>query len=271
MTNKVALVVGGAKGIGLAIAERLASEGARVFLTGRSPREVEQAVEKIGNGASGLVADASLPEDMRRVVVAVQDVHGRIDALVLNAGIGDAAALVDETPEHFDRLFAVNVRGAVFALRAALSAMRDGGSVVLVGSIAGSAGVHSCGTYAATKAALRSYARTWTAELAMRGIRVNVVAPGPTDTDMMARVPEEVRAGLIAPNPLGRMARPAEVAAATIFLLSDEASYIAGVELCVDGGMRQVGRDGHALTFGGARPIPADIKHEGAAAYGKGR
>lgn len=125
-------------------------------------------------------------------------------------------------------------------MQAALRAMGDGGSVVLVGSIAGSAGVASYGTYAATKAALRSYARTWTAEMAPRGIRINVVAPGPTDTDTMARVPEAVRTALIAPIPLGRMARPAEVAAAALFLLSDEASYIAGIELCVDGGMRQV-------------------------------
>ena len=240
MSNKVALVVGGAKGIGFAIADRLATEGAIVFLTGRSADEVEQAAQKIGNGAHGLVADASLPEDMARVAAEVQRAHGRIDALVLNAGIGEAAALEDETPGHFDRLFDVNVRGAVFGLQAALSAMGDGGSVVLVGSIAGSAGVPSYGTYAATKAALRSYARTWTAELAPRGIRVNVVAPGPTDTAMMASVPEGIRDALIAPIPLGRMARPAEVASAALFLLSDEASFIAGVELCVDGGMRQV-------------------------------
>jgi NAD(P)-dependent dehydrogenase (short-subunit alcohol dehydrogenase family) len=240
MTGKVALVVGGAKGIGLAIAERLAAEGAQVFLTGRDTDQVEQAVETIGFGAQGLVADASLPEDMARVMAAVQSAHGRIDALVLNAGIGEAAALTDETPDHFDRLFAVNVRGAVFGLQAALGAMGGGGSVVLVGSIAGSAGIASYGTYAATKAALRSYARTWTVELAPRGIRVNVVAPGPTDTDMMARVPDAIRAALIAPIPLGRMARPTEVAAAALFLLSDEASYIAGIELCVDGGMRQV-------------------------------
>jgi NAD(P)-dependent dehydrogenase (short-subunit alcohol dehydrogenase family) len=240
MKNKVALVVGGAKGIGLAIAERLAAEGAQVFLTGRNSDEVERAAGKIGSGAHGVVADASLPEDMSRVVAAVQSAHGRIDALVLNAGLGEAAALADETPDHFDRLFAVNVRGAVFGFQAALRAMGAGGSVVLVGSIAGSAGISSYGTYAATKAALRSYARTWTAELAPRGIRVNVVAPGPTDTDMMARVPEAIRAALIAPIPLGRMAQPAEIAAATLFLLSDEAGYIAGVELCVDGGMRQI-------------------------------
>lgn len=240
MTNKIALVVGGARGIGFAIAERLAEAGAKVFLTGRRAEEVEKAARTIGRGTHGLVADASVPEDLVRVVAAIRKAEGRIDALVLNAGISEPATLIDETPEHFDRHFAVNVRGTVFGLQAALVAMGQGGAVVLVGSIADVTGISPYGTYAATKAALRSYARTWTAELAPRGIRVNVVAPGPTDTDMMASVPEEARAALIASIPLRRMARPAEVAAATLFLLSEEASFIAGAELCVDGGMRQV-------------------------------
>ncbi|GAN47307.1 NAD(P)-dependent dehydrogenase (short-subunit alcohol dehydrogenase family) [Methylobacterium sp. PvP062] len=240
MVDKVALVVGGAKGIGLAVAERLAIEGASVVFTGRRTDEVEAAAARIGKGARGLVADAALQEDLHRVVATVRETHGRIDALVLNAGISEPATLRDGTPEHFDRHFAVNVRGAVFGLQAALGVMGQGGSVVLMGSIADAAGITPYGTYCATKAALRSYARTWTAELAPQGIRVNVVAPGPTDTAMMASVPEEGRARLIAPIPLGRMARPEEVAAATLFLLSDEASFVAGAELCVDGGMRQV-------------------------------
>lgn len=240
MTDKVALVVGGAKGIGLAVARRLAEEGAAVFLTGRHAAEVEAAAAEVGRGARGLVADAGAPDDLARAVGTVRAERGRIDALVLNAGISEPMTLANQTPAHFDRHFAVNVRGAVFGLQAALGAMEAGGSVVLMGSIADAMGISPYGTYAATKAALRSYARTWTAELAPRGIRVNVVAPGPTDTAMMANVPEEGRAALIAPIPLGRMARPEEVAAATLFLLSDEASYVAGAELCVDGGMRQV-------------------------------
>jgi NAD(P)-dependent dehydrogenase (short-subunit alcohol dehydrogenase family) len=240
MTNKVALVVGGAKGIGLAIADRLAAEGAAVFLTGRRAEEVESAAGKIGRGARGIVADASVPQDVSEAIAMVRDEHGRIDALVLNAGISEPALLADETPEHFERHFLVNVRSSVLGLQAALGIMGEGSSVVLVGSAADTAGVPSYGTYSATKAALRSYARTWTAELAPRGIRVNVVSPGPTDTAMLAAASDEVRAALVGRIPLGRMARPEEVAAAALFLLSDEASFVAGAELCVDGGMRQV-------------------------------
>jgi len=240
MNNKAALVVGGAKGIGLAIAERLSAEGANVFITSRRGEDAEQAAKGIGNGAVGITADASSPEDMVVAVGKVREGYGRIDALVLNAGLSEPSQIAEITPEHFDRHFDINVRGMVFGLQAALPAMTKGGSVVLIGSIAGNAGYAAYGTYCATKAAVRSYARTWTAELAPKGIRINVVAPGPTDTDMMAAVAEDTRAAIVAPIPMGRMARPSEVAAAALFLLSDDASYIAGAELCVDGGLRQV-------------------------------
>lgn len=240
MTNKIALVVGGASGIGLATAQRLAAEGATVVLTGRKAADVAEAVATVGVKAYGIVADATDAAQIVQVVAEIVEAHGRIDALVLNAGMSTPAPIEEETEDHVKTLFAVNVQSAVMAMTAAMPALVPGSAVVLIGSIAGSAGVPHYGTYAATKAAIRSYARTWTAELAPRGIRVNVVSPGPTDTAMMAATSDEVRAVLVAQIPLGRMAKPAEIAAAATFLLSDDAGFIAGAELAVDGGMTQV-------------------------------
>jgi NAD(P)-dependent dehydrogenase (short-subunit alcohol dehydrogenase family) len=240
MTNKVALVMGGASGIGLAIAERLARAGAGVFLTGRRAADVEAAAAKIGHDARGLVADASDPADIERVVATVVAERGQVDALVYNAGIMEPMELAETTPEHFDRHFAVNVRGALLAMRAATPRMKAGSAALLIGSIADVRGVTPFGAYGATKAALRSYVRSWTGELAPRGIRVNIVSPGPIDTALMAGISEEMRAGIVSQIPLARMGRAEEVAAAALFLLSDEASFVAGAELYVDGRMVQV-------------------------------
>jgi NAD(P)-dependent dehydrogenase (short-subunit alcohol dehydrogenase family) len=240
MTNKVALVIGGASGIGLAIANRLATEGALVFLTGRRPADLDAAAAMIGHGAKPIIADASNPAEIERAIAAVVAEHGRIDALVLNAAIAEPEDLLSSTADVFDRHFALNVRGPLLAMRAAVPHMRAGSAVVVVGSTASQLGNPPYGTYAATKAALRSYVRTWTLELAPRGIRVNVLSPGPTETPMLADVSDDIRAIILARVPLGRLARAEEIAAAALFLISDESSYMAGSDLQVDGGMAQV-------------------------------
>ena len=240
MTDKVALVIGGASGIGEAIAERLAAEGASVFLTGRREAEVHGVAAKIGRGARSIVADASDPADIDRAVAAVVAEHGRIDALIFNAALSEPADLLSSTSESFDRHFSLNVRGPLLAMRAAVPHMPPGSAAVLVGSTASEMAVPHYGTYAATKAALRSYARTWTAELAPRGIRVNVLSPGPTDTPMMAEVSDEIRAAILSRGPLGRLARPAEIAGAALFLVSPDSGFMAGSDLHTDGGMAQI-------------------------------
>lgn len=238
--KKIAVVLGGAKGIGLAISQRLASEGAVTWFTSRREAELESATSKIAGTAMPLRADVSDKNELSRVMQTVAEKSGQIDVLVINAGLSEYATLEEVEETHFDQTFGLNVRSPLFALQAALPLLKAGSSVVLIGSIADVIGTPGYGVYGASKAALRSFARTWTRELAGRGIRVNVVAPGPVDTEMMAKVSEEVRKGLNSAIPLGRMARPEEVASAVFFLASDESSYIAGAEICVDGGMAQV-------------------------------
>ncbi len=240
MTDKVALVVGGASGIGAAIADRLATEGALVFLTGRRQADVDGAAAKIGRGAKAIVADAGDPADMERAVATVAAGHGRIDALVPNAAMAEPEGLLSSTPELFDRHFALNVRGPLLAVRAAVPHMPPGSAAVVVGSTASEMANPPCGAYAATKAALRSFVRTWTVELAPRGIRVNVLSPGPTETPMLADVSDDVRAVILSRVPLGRLARPEEIASAALFLASGQSSCMAGSDLHVDGGMAQV-------------------------------
>lgn len=238
LSAKVAVVIGGHGGIGGAIAERFATEGATVYASSRrtQARDVERGAGRLlerSLDASDVTALAAFFDSVRREA-------GRVDVLVVNAGLSEFAPLATLTAEHFDRTFALNVRALLFATQAATAIMPAGGTIVLIGSIAAAIGTPGYGVYGASKAAVRSFARTWANELAPRNIRVNVVAPGPTDTAMMAATSAEVREQLNRLIPLGRMARVEEVAAAALFLASDQSSFITGAELPVDGGMAQV-------------------------------
>lgn len=234
--NKTALILGGAKGIGLAITQRFAQEGATTWFTSRREEELQNAAAKIEGDARPLRADVSQHSELARIMENLQ----QLDVLVINAGMSEYATLEQVSETHFENTFGLNVRSPLFALQAALPLLKPGASVVLIGSVADIIGTEGYGVYGASKAALRSLARTWTRELAARGIRVNVVAPGPIDTEMMAAASENVRQGLTQAIPLGRMGQPEEVANAALFLASDESSYIAGAEICVDGGLTQV-------------------------------
>ncbi len=240
LDDRVALVIGGASGIGLAVVQRFAAEGAEVYFTGRRQPDLDAALERVGSGSRAVLADAGRVEDVKAVVDQVRSRSGRIDVLVVNAGFTEAGGIESITEDHFDRMVGVNLRALLFAVQSALPLMGRGAAVVLVGSIAGNVGTEGFSVYGATKAGVRALARTWTTELAPRGIRVNVVSPGPTDTAMFDSVPEAVRSELTSTIPIGRLGRPEEIAAAALFLASDESSFIAGVELCVDGGLSQV-------------------------------
>ena len=240
LNGKIAVVTGGSSGIGLATARRFAEEGAYVFITGRRQAELDKAAASIGERVEAVQGDATSLADLDRLYRAVTASKGRLDILVANSGFSEAAMLDEITAEHFDKTFGLNARATLFTVQKAVPLMTGGGTVVLIGSIAGSIGTPGYTTYGATKAATRSYARTWTNELAGWGIRVNTLSPGPIDTPMMAGATEAVRTTLSGLIPLGRMGRPEEVAAAALFLASDESSFIAGAELCVDGGMSQV-------------------------------
>ena len=239
LANKIALVIGGVGGIGGAISQRFASEGARVYATSR--KGGENISESEGSGSIRVIqADANEKTDLKRVIEHIRSKEGRIDVFVVNAGLSEYAPLEEISDDHFDRAFGLNVRSLVFAAQGAVDLMQSGGTIVLIGSIAGDIGTKGYGVYGATKAAVRSFTRTWANELAPRGVRVNVVSPGPTDTAMMASASQEVRDALSSMIPLGRMGRPEEVAAAALFLASDESSFTTGAELVVDGGMAQV-------------------------------
>jgi len=237
LKGKTAVVTGGSSGIGLAIAKRFVDEGAHVFITGRRQAQLDEAVALIGGNITAVQGDVTNTADLERLFETVAKSKARLDILVTSSGVSEFSTLETTTEQHFDKAFDLNVRGMVFTVQQAVRLMGEGGIIVLVGSIAGFIANPGYGTYSATKAAVRSYARTWTAELAGRGIRVNTLSPGPVDTPMFAAASDEIRHSLTSRIPLKRMGRPEEVAAAALFLASTESSFVAGAELCIDGGM----------------------------------
>jgi NAD(P)-dependent dehydrogenase (short-subunit alcohol dehydrogenase family) len=237
LEGKTALVTGGSSGIGLATARRFAEQGAHVFIMGRRQHQLDSAVASIKGRIEAVQGDVTCPEDLDRLFDAIKAKTGGLDILVTSSGVAAHAGLDAITQDNFDQAFDVNVRGMVFTVQRGVQLMSEGASIVLIGSIAGSIGNPGYATYSATKAAVRSYSRTWARELAGRGIRVNTLSPGPIDTAMMKNASEEVKQGLVKMIPLNRMGRAEEVANAALFLASAESSYVTGAELCVDGGL----------------------------------
>jgi NAD(P)-dependent dehydrogenase (short-subunit alcohol dehydrogenase family) len=243
---KIGLITGGTSGIGLATAKQFVNEGAYVFITGRREAELAAAVEEIGKNATGVRGDVSKLGDLDRLFAQIEREKSRLDIVFANAGVATYAPLGRITEEHFDSIFKVNVKGLLFTVQKALPLMPDGGSIILCASIVGSKGLPANSVYSATKAAVRSFARTWTTDLKDRHIRVNAVSPGPIETPGLNDLVASTGAGeqrlttLSNSVPLGRLGTPDEIARAVVFLASDDSSYITGTELFVDGGMAQV-------------------------------
>lgn len=241
--GKVVAITGGSDGIGLATAKAFAAEGAQVYVTGRRQDRLDDAIEQIGRGSVGIQGDIGEMGDLDRLYARIQQDHGRLDVVFANAGISESAALDEIDEAHLDRLFATNVKGTVFSVQKALPLMTTGGAVILAGSAAGSMGFAALSVYSATKAAIRSFARTWTTDLKSRGIRVNVVSPGMVQTPAMQAYLERTAGAEDALKqmiPFGRLGDSVEIADAVLFLASDAASFIAGHELFVDGGVMAV-------------------------------
>jgi NAD(P)-dependent dehydrogenase (short-subunit alcohol dehydrogenase family) len=240
LEGKVAVITGGNSGIGLATAKRFVKEGAYVFITGRRQAELDKAVSLIGKNVTAVQGDVSKLEDLDRLYEVVRKKKGRVDVVFANAGVGDAVPLTDSTPDAYDKHFNVNARGVYFTVQKALPLLADNASIILTGSAAWQMGIPAFGAYSATKAALVSFVRTWTAELAPRGIRANVISPGPTETPMIHAGTTGTGEGrseyFTKMIPMGRLGTADELASAATFLASDESSFITGIDLPVDGG-----------------------------------
>lgn len=246
LEGKVAVITGGNSGMGLATAKLFVEEGAHVVITGRRQKELDEAVKLIGKNVTAVQGDVANLADLDRLYEVVKQKHGRVDIVFANAGAGELVPLGQITESHFDKLFNINVKGLLFTVQKALPLMPDGGAIILNGSIAGIRGSAAFSVYSATKAAVRSFARSWTTDLKARKIRVNTLSPGPIDTPILdglgatkAEV-DQVKAGLAAAVPLGRMGTSEEIATTALFLASSDSSFITGAEIFVDGGMAQV-------------------------------
>jgi len=248
LDGKVALITGGGTGIGLATAREFAREGARVYITGRRKPELDGAAASTGPGVTAIQGDVTKPEDLDRIYAQISYEQGRVDIVFANAAIVERAPFGSITEEHVNRLFATNVTGLLFTAQKALPLMPDGGTIILTGSDVSIKGYPTMGVYSATKAAVRSFARTWTTDLADRGIRVNVVSPGPVGTAFLAGHPEgttlpgqpDGMETVVSRVSMKRLGRPEEIAKTVTFLASDDASFITGAEFFVDGGNAQV-------------------------------
>lgn len=245
LEGKVAVITGGNSGIGLATAQRFVAEGAYVFITGRRQSELDAAVKLIGKNVTGVQGDVSSLADLDRLYETVKREKGHLDVVFANAGGGDFAPLGEITEAQFDKTFSINVKGLLFTVQKALPLLRDGGSIILTSSIVGTKGLPAFSVYSATKAAIRSFARSWTTDLKQRGIRVNALAPGPIVTPgLNGLVPadqlDQLHANMASTVPMGRLGTPDEVAKGALFLASDDSSYVTGIELFVDGGAAQI-------------------------------
>jgi NAD(P)-dependent dehydrogenase (short-subunit alcohol dehydrogenase family) len=246
LDGKIALITGGNSGIGLATAKRFVKEGAHVFITGRREAELAAAVKEIGTNVSGVQGDVSNLGDLDRLFAQIKREKGKLDIVFANAGIAKYAAVGTITEAFYDSIFDTNVKGVLFTVQKALPLLSDGASIILNASIVGSKGFAANTVYSATKAAVRSFARTLTTDLKDRRIRVNAVSPGPTDTPGLnnllasSEVGEQRKKMISSTVPLGRVGTPDEIAKAVVFLASDDSSFVTGIELFVDGGLAQV-------------------------------